>query len=256
MNSQPPAPPPPKPGAAPPRYQQLAQHLAARIEAGEPPVGAALPTEQELCAAHGVSRHTVREALRLLALQGLVRRRQGSGTEVIAATPPSTYLHAMRSITELYEYAADTRLELAASAVVPLAEAEAHLIAAAPGRPWLRLEGVRRTRHGAPISFTRIWIREDFAAIAPEIPGLAGPIHLLIEARWGVAVAEVVQDFAAEPFPEDAARALSARPGAPSVRLVRRYLAEGDRLLVASASWHPAESFSYTMRLRREDGAV
>lgn len=247
---------PADPKTAPPRYQQVAADLQARIEAGRHPVGAALPTEQELCAAYGVSRHTVREALRLLAMQGLVRRRQGSGTEVIAATPPATYLHAMRSLTELYEYAADTRLEIAAAAVLPLSEAEAHLISVAPGRPWLRLEAVRRTRRGGPISFTRIWIREDFAAVAPEIPGLPGPVHRLIETRFGVLVAEVVQDFAAEPLPADAARALGAAPGAPSVRLVRRYLAEGDRLLLASASWHPAESFTYTMRLKREDGAV
>lgn len=243
------------PKQAAPRYQQVAADLQSRIEAGRYAVGDALPTEQELCADYAVSRYTVREALRRLALSGLVRRRQGSGTEVIATQPPATYLHAMRSITELYEYAADTRLDILSSEVVVPDDETARTLGRLPGRAWLRMEALRRTRAGAPINVTRIWIHDDFADAAPEIPGLAGPIHLLIETRYGVQVEEVVQEFAAEPMPEDAARLLGAEPGAPSVRLTRRYLGEGDRPLIVSISWHPAERFSYTMRLRREDAA-
>ncbi|HKK37629.1 MAG TPA: GntR family transcriptional regulator [Paracoccaceae bacterium] len=241
------------PKQAAPRYQQVAADLQSRIEAGRYAVGAALPTEQELCVDYAVSRYTVREALRRLALQGLVRRRQGSGTEVIATQPPATYLHAMRSITELYEYAADTRLDILSAEVATEDDETNRMLGRRPGRAWLRMEALRRTRAGAPINVTRIWIHDDFAAVAPEIPGLPGPIHRLIEERYGAQVGEVVQEFAAEPFPEDAARLLGAAPGAPSVRLIRRYLGEGDRPLIVSISWHPAESFSYTMRLRRED---
>ena len=239
--------------AAPPRYQQVAADIQARIEAGEHRLGAALPTEQELCADYGVSRYTVREALRRLALMGLVHRRQGSGTEVIATEPQATYLHAMRSITELYEYAADTALDIAESRLETPDDETNRLLGRRPGRRWLHLSGVRRTRAGAPICTTEVWIHDDFADLGPEIPGLPGPIHRLLETRHGVMVEEVVQEFAAEPLPAAAAGALGLPAGAPSVRLTRRYLGEGDRPLIVSISWHPAERFSYTMRLRRED---
>ena len=34
---------------------------------------------------------------------------------------------------------------------------------------------------------------------------------------------------------------------------LRRYLRQGDEPILISTNWHPAESLSYTMTLRRED---
>ena len=62
-----------------PRYMALAEALRARIAGGDPAIGELLPTEHALCETYGVSRHTVREALRLLAESGLIARRRGGG---------------------------------------------------------------------------------------------------------------------------------------------------------------------------------
>ena len=243
--------------AAPPRYQSLAAEIQSRIQSGRYPLGAALPTEQELCAEFGVSRHTVREALRRLVLQGLVRRRQGSGTEVIAQTPPAAYLHAMRSLSELFEYAADTVLEVRKVGFVVPDDETAAMLGRRPGRRWLQVEGVRRSRAGAPINFNRVWIHDDFAALAGELPSYQGMIYQLLENRFGARAEEVVQEFTAEPMPAEAAAALGLHKGAPAVRLMRRYLGEGDKPLIVSLNWHPAATFRYAMRLRREEaGAV
>src|SRR5690606_34867057 len=66
-----------------PRYRQLADSLKADIVAGRYPVGSQLPPEYELCELHDVSRHTARDALRLLLEEGLVERRRGVGTTVL-----------------------------------------------------------------------------------------------------------------------------------------------------------------------------
>jgi DNA-binding GntR family transcriptional regulator len=66
-----------------PRYAILREELQGRIQDGTYRVGDLLPTELELQEEFGLSRHTVREALRQLIDMGLVRRRQGSGTQVV-----------------------------------------------------------------------------------------------------------------------------------------------------------------------------
>jgi GntR family transcriptional regulator len=57
-------------------YRRIAEDLRARIESGVIPQGAKLPTETELRDRYdGAARNTVREAIKLLASQGLVERR-------------------------------------------------------------------------------------------------------------------------------------------------------------------------------------
>jgi GntR family transcriptional regulator, transcriptional repressor for pyruvate dehydrogenase complex len=55
----------------------LANELRERILSGEFPEGTGLPAERELVAQTGMSRTTVREALRILEVQGLIRIRAG-----------------------------------------------------------------------------------------------------------------------------------------------------------------------------------
>ena len=61
----------------PPAYQQLADDLRAEITSGRLQPGERLPPEPELCVKIGVSRSTVREALRLLASQHLIVTTRG-----------------------------------------------------------------------------------------------------------------------------------------------------------------------------------
>jgi GntR family transcriptional regulator, transcriptional repressor for pyruvate dehydrogenase complex len=61
----------------PPAYQVLADELRADITSGRLQPGERLPPEPELCVKTGVSRSTVREALRLLASQHLIVTTRG-----------------------------------------------------------------------------------------------------------------------------------------------------------------------------------
>ena len=67
-----------------PRYRQLAAELIAAIESGQLRIGDELPSEYELCERYGVSRTTVREAFRLVELEGLISRQQGAVRKVLA----------------------------------------------------------------------------------------------------------------------------------------------------------------------------
>lgn len=68
------------PSSPNPLYAQLAEQLKRHIERGELRPGDRLWSESELCDRFGVSRGTVREALDVLASEGLLQRIAGKGT--------------------------------------------------------------------------------------------------------------------------------------------------------------------------------
>ena len=65
-----------------PRYRKISNDIVDGISNGTYPIGSLLPTEYALCERYGVSRYTVREAIRYVQSLGLVSRRQGQGTQV------------------------------------------------------------------------------------------------------------------------------------------------------------------------------
>jgi GntR family transcriptional regulator len=71
----------------PPLRNSVADLLRERIRRTRDQGGKRLQTEQQLMEEFGVSRQTVREALRMLEVEGLIVRRQGVGS-LIASPPP------------------------------------------------------------------------------------------------------------------------------------------------------------------------
>jgi GntR family transcriptional regulator len=66
-----------------PLYLQIAKGFRQKIANGEIAVGDALPSERDLCEIMGTSRVTVRKAIETLIDEGLLIRKQGSGTFVM-----------------------------------------------------------------------------------------------------------------------------------------------------------------------------
>lgn len=64
-------------------YAELADHIAARIAAGELPAGAKLPGERELAETYGVAVGTARRATKELRDRELVKTLPGKGTFVV-----------------------------------------------------------------------------------------------------------------------------------------------------------------------------
>lgn len=65
---------------------QVTAQLREQIVTKSWPVGTRIPTEAELCELTGTGRNTVREAVQALVHAGMVERRQGSGTFVMATS--------------------------------------------------------------------------------------------------------------------------------------------------------------------------
>ena len=63
-------------------YVQVADHIAARIEAGEFPPETRLPPERELADEYGVAYNTLRRSMDVLRERGLVITLRGHGNYV------------------------------------------------------------------------------------------------------------------------------------------------------------------------------
>lgn len=70
------------PSSDPPPSRRIAEVLRAAIKAGHLTPGEKLPSERALAQEYGAARNTAREAIRLLAEEGLVTARHGSGVFV------------------------------------------------------------------------------------------------------------------------------------------------------------------------------
>jgi len=90
-----------------PMYRQIADALREKINAGELKPGDALPTESTLQEAFGVSRVTVRQALKLLTEEQIIESIQGSGSYV----KEERVNYDIYQLTGFYEKLADRNVD-------------------------------------------------------------------------------------------------------------------------------------------------
>lgn len=69
-------------------YVQVAEHIAARIRAGEFQPGHRLPPEREMAGEYGVAYNTMRKSMEILRERGLIVTMHGRGTFVNDPLPP------------------------------------------------------------------------------------------------------------------------------------------------------------------------
>src|SRR6266542_1917843 len=146
-----------------PLYRRVVDALRQDIVGGRHAVGDRLPTEDVLCRRFGVSRHTVREALRALREEGLVASRQGAGTTVVRRAARPLYTYSVSSIEELLQYATEARYAVDKAGIIVADQALADRLGCAVGQRWLRVEGFRYTESELdPICWTEVFVRADY----------------------------------------------------------------------------------------------
>lgn len=233
------------------RYSLLADSIIGDIGAGRYPVGSLLPTEAELCEQFGVSRHTVREALRKLREMGLVSRHQGIGTRVKAKRGDSRYVQSVDSISDLFTYIKDTRLVVVSRRDLTAGAGDIALLRCAPGQRWHMVEVKRLPASGRmPMVASEIYVPQAYASIARAMADLPVPIYTLIEDHYGERIIEVQQVMRPCAIPAKKARILEVRAGFPGLEISRHYMGADDKMLLVSRSLYPAGRFSYSMSLR------
>jgi GntR family transcriptional regulator len=229
--------------------------LRQRIDQGRLPAGSRLPSEPDLAVELQVSRATLREALRALEEEGLLRRRQGSGTYVADRPRMANSLDVNFGVTEAIR-AAGMRAGIANGRhwVEPASAAEAARLELEPGQDVLVVERVR-TAEDKPVVLSRDVVPSrlvgDRAQVVEQM--LHASIYEVLERELGVVIHHGVARFR----PVRADHAVAGRLGVPRGELLLYlwqvdYVEDGAAVL-SSHEFHLADAFDFTV-VRRGPG--
>jgi GntR family transcriptional regulator len=237
--------------ASQPQYALVAQQLIEDITRGRYRVGSLLPGELELCTQFGVSRHTIREAIRRLQDRGLVSRQRGVGTTVKADRLESRYVQSSSTIADLPRYVQETRLVTTRAIDVIADAALAQLLRCPEGQRWVRVSGFRYAgKQKLPMALSEIYITAAYGGIRNLIGTMKVPVYSLIEKQYGVTIVEVRQEIGATLIGAAQAKLLKVDAGSAGLVVTRRYFGDNDRPIEVAVNLHPADRFSYSMSLR------
>lgn len=227
---------------AQPEYLRIAADLRRRISSGEYGPGDQIPTLPELCASYRVSETTIRNALRLLAGEGLIESRARAGTRVrprpaIHRMPADRYRSTPGAKSTPYtrdqgigwsEYRLDKRFEKvrAHGELVQLFECEA-------GERLLARHFVFYD-NDQPTQMSTSYVRWSDVAGTPVVDPINEPWPGGTRAQMaslGIRVSRVTESFTAAMPTEVEAATLRIGVGIPVLRYTRRHIADTGRVV-------------------------
>ncbi len=220
-----------------PLWHQAEQALRVAIADGTWADGAQLPNEAKLSEMLGVSRITVRHALRNIEESGLLRREHGRGTFVRS----STVIAGVRGLTSFTQEMSDRGLVVGSRVLeigeVPATDEIADALEVAVGAPVCKIKRLR-AGNNLPIGLQTAHLPVS------RVPGLAtmqGPLlslYDMLRTQFGIVPQEAREIYRVGSATEEDAALIDVPPGSP-VFIVRR---------IASDSQGPFEFTVSTMR--------
>jgi DNA-binding GntR family transcriptional regulator len=227
--------------------------LAQRIATGEIAPGDRLPPEPDLANELGVSRATLREALRSLEEDGFVTRRRGAGTFATHRPRLRNNLDVNFGVTQMIRATGMTPgTDKADAREESVSPDEAHALDLEPGEPVLVLERVR-TADGRPVVFSRDVVPGQRLGEGALGRLAQGSVYELLAREAGRAVHHGVVTIEPSKADRRLAKALDVKSGALLLYLRQvDYDREGVPVLL-SHEHHVADAFEFSV-VRRGSG--
>jgi len=211
-----------------PRYVQIADLLRQRIARGGWRAGTRVPSNEELMREFEVSRITIRQAVDVLARDGLLEARQGSGTFVTGQVRDDRWLRVETSLADLAEVYRDTKpelLNLVEATVAPPLRPE-------DGRPAPAYFFMKRvhSHQGCPYCVIAIYLDERVFRKHPDRFRTETVIPILTKMR-NPAITKARQTLTIGTAGLEAARHLGIASHAPVAEVRRMFSAAGGTVI-------------------------
>jgi GntR family transcriptional regulator len=230
------------------RYQVIADDLRQRIRAAEFDLSGVLPSEASLSSQYSASRVTVRRALEVLRLEGLVESRQGFGW-MVAGEPLRQELHRLGTM-EAQLSAAGIRSErrILSFGFVPAPPRVRELLGARTVLEVARLN----LADGVPIGRVTVWCPEELgASLSRDDVERASFLEQL-----PVTLGGATQMIGAELVGTADAELLGVPPGSPVLVAERITRNDAGRPVLVSQHVFPAHRMRFAVELPVDDGPM
>jgi GntR family transcriptional regulator len=165
-----------------PKWRRVLEDLEQRLASGE--IADRFPTDRELVEHYGVSRHTIREAVRHLRARGVIERARGRGSTVTVPqfTPPAGALYSLFREVEaqgLRQWSEVLALDERAD------ERAAVALQLPPDTPLFHLDRIRYAGDD-PLAVDTVFLAPDLGKPLLEEDFTHTALYDLLEARLGV----------------------------------------------------------------------
>jgi GntR family transcriptional regulator len=228
--------------------EQVGESLLEDLLDGRLAPGAKLANENELADRYGVSRATVRDAVRVLMDAGYLTRRHGSGTYVTCSPrtrhPLETTVSYTAMIRESGHQPAETILS---SDVRPPANLERTLLALANGDSVIEVERIRFADR-RPVIYSRDRIPMMLIADRAD-QALDSSLYSILE-RAGHPVAHASAQLIPTVADAELAKLLVVKRGTPLLHIDQVDYDERGRAVMLSHEWHVADAFELIVNRR------
>lgn len=227
---------PREPGRASHSFQRL-QGLLTDLISATPP-GGRLPAEPDLAKQLGVSRATLREAMRSFEGQGVIRRRQGVGTFVVGQSPIlESGLEVLESIeSQARRIGLDVSMGDLQINLVQAGEVESEALGVPLETPLVAVSRVILAG-GRPVAYLVDTLPEDVLMPADLEEGFTGSVLDMLLRRGSPKLNRSVAEVRAVAAASEIARRLEIQRGDVLLEFVARLCASDDRVIDYSLSY-------------------
>ena len=225
---------------------QTVQAIQKAIKQGKFPAGSQLPPEMELLQMMGISRTTLREALRILEEQRLIRKRRGLGTFVMERAIVKDMSQNF-GITEMISQAGYTpgardfniRLDMPSNTV-------SEKLGIAENTMTVVIERVR-TANQTPVVWTRdIMPQEYLGGWMPTIKELnQRSLYECLEEHTNIRIVSGIASFSPVQANREIAEKLSIQRNDLLLLIDQVDLDQSQRLVLYSAEYHLTDKFNF-----------
>jgi GntR family transcriptional regulator len=233
-----------------PLHARIRDDLAARIAAQEWAPGAVIPAEAALARHYATSINTVRRSVEQLVREGLLERRQGSGTYVRRPAFDAS-LFRWFHFTDQDGRVTVPESRLVRRTVVPAPEDAARGLGLARGDAVLHVLRLRLWAE-TPVVVEDLYLPLPRFARFKEMPESAiGPLlYPVYEREFGCLVAQVEDELSIASVDGEHASLLQVQPGSAVVIVDRASLAADESVIDLRRARGRADRFRYKLRLR------
>lgn len=225
------------------------------ITSGAVQAGERLPTEAELCDRYGVSRVTVRAALRSLQESGLIVIRQGLGSTVLPQS--ETITSGLDRLCSFETFARAIGREVD-SAELDIAEVDVDRVAAERlgVKVGTRALVVQRVKlyGGEPVGWIVDYVPADVLPPATIIEEFAGSVLDVLLAHPELDVEYSDCDVVPVALDRQMARRLRVRPGTAALYLDEQTCTRDGQIVNWSQAWLLPDHLRFCLRRRRQYG--